>query len=74
MATTSSPIEVTTRYATTVPELSDAWAFVMDRVDAVGASPQIHITPIWVIGRNDEEDYRKFEVVVEGMVEEKEKD
>lgn len=71
------PIEVTTRYATSVNDLADAWAFVMDRLDAVGPDPSVHITPIWTISVRDmdaddegQEWHRRFEVVVEGMVKE----
>jgi hypothetical protein len=75
--TTPRPIEVTTRYATSVNELADAWAFVMDRLDRVGPDPSVTIKPIWTISvrdmDTDDEDQewpRRFEVVVEGMVHE----
>lgn len=71
------PIEVTTRYATTVDTLPDAWAFVMAYLDRVGPDPRITINPIHIIsvqemyddGPNDDW-ARRFEVVVSGMVEE----
>lgn len=74
----SAPIEVTTRYATTVDDLSAAWAFVMDRVDHVGPDPSIEIKPLWAFNiqdmdRPDADTYqppRQFSVVVSGMVEE----
>jgi hypothetical protein len=73
----TAPIEVTTRYATSVNELTDAWAFVMDRLDRVGPDPSVTIKPIWTISvrdvDTDDEDQewpRRFEVVVEGMVHE----
>lgn len=64
----TAPIEVTTRYATSVDELADAWAFVMAHVDKVGADPYIGIKPLWSSG--DDFTQRRFEVVVSGMVEE----
>ena len=74
---TRTPIEVTTRYATTVDDLTAAWAFVMDRIDAVGDSPSVTISPVWTISVSDMGDDepeggypRHFSVVVEGMVEE----
>ena len=66
-----TPVEVTTRYATTVDDLHAAWAFVMARLDSVGPDPSIHISPVWTISSGDDEyQPRRFEVVVEGMVEE----
>ena len=71
------PIEVTTRYATSVDDLPAAWAFVMDRIDSVGPSPTITIKPVWQVSVHDMDapegtDWpRVFEVVVEGMVEER---
>ena len=67
------PVEVTTRYATSVPDLTAAWAFVMGRLDSVGPDPQVSINPIWTISADlpeDEEPPRRFEVVVSGMVHE----
>ena len=29
----TAPIEITTKYATSVDDLPDAWAFVMERLD-----------------------------------------
>lgn len=78
--TSTQPVEVTTRFVTTVDHLADAWAFVMDRIDQVGSDPTVHIKPIWVYGVGDMIDgldgadvsrpSRQFEIVVEGMVEE----
>jgi alkanesulfonate monooxygenase SsuD/methylene tetrahydromethanopterin reductase-like flavin-dependent oxidoreductase (luciferase family) len=70
MTDTRTPVEVTTRYATTVHTLTDAFAFVMDRLDAAGGHPRIAITPFVSIGLDDDEDERAFEVVVEGTTEE----
>lgn len=74
----SAPVEVTTRYATTVEDLPSAWAFVMGHLDALGDDPSIEIKPISTIGVADMQDAfdgretegwrRQFEVVVEGMV------
>lgn len=64
----SAAIEVTTRYATSVDELADAWAFVMAHVDKVGADPYIGIKPLWSSG--DGFTKRRFKVVASGLVEE----
>jgi hypothetical protein len=64
-------VEVTTRYATSVDTLADAWAFIMARLDSVGPDPTIRISPCWTISMGDSNDDvppRHFEVVVEGMV------
>ena len=75
--TTRTPVEVTTRYATTVEGLTAAWAFVMDRIDSVGPDPSITISPVWSISVQDMDREapeggwpRHFSVVVSGMVEE----
>ncbi len=66
---TAEPVEVTTRYATRVRSLTEAWAFVMDRVDAVGPDPRIEITPTWIYGNESIPDgERWFSIVVDGMV------
>lgn len=68
----TSPIEVTTRYATTVDDLPAAWAFVMSHLDSLGDDPSIEINPLWNIGFDDSGDAqspRQFSVVVSGMVE-----
>lgn len=70
----SAPIEVTTRYVTSVETLGEAWAFVMDRIDRVGPEPTVHISPVAIFNMRDiesePEPERRFEVVVEGMVHE----
>lgn len=73
MATDSQkvPVEITTRYATSVDSLTEAWEFVMARVDLVGPHPSIHISPCWHINpfdENPDEAEPHFSVVVEGMV------
>lgn len=70
---TRPPVEVTTRYATTVDGLPAAWAFVMERIDNVGPNPEITISPVWTVSVRDMDDDdtewpRHFSVVVEGMV------
>jgi hypothetical protein len=70
----SSPVEVTTRYVTTVDDLPEAWAFIMGHLDTVGPDPTIQIKPLWIIsagdiGEDQERPPRQFEVLVEGMVE-----
>lgn len=68
----TAPVEVTTRYVTTVDELPDAWAFVMERLDSVGPDPTVIIKPLWIYSPADmDSDHRaprQFEVTVEGMV------
>jgi hypothetical protein len=70
---TTRAVEVTTRYATSVQTLSEAWAFVMERIDSVGPNPSIQIVPLWGFSEEDEnadeDDYtleRWFSVVVSG--------
>lgn len=65
--TEHAPIECTTRYATSVPDLPSAWSAVMGFVDRVGDDPSIEIRPYWRVGEDETE--RRFEVVVSGMVE-----
>ena len=71
----SIPVEVTTRYATTVDDLPAAWAFVMAHLDSVGPDPSVEIKPFWQASvhdiHSDDHDWpRVFEVVVEGTVRE----
>ena len=67
---TANPVEVSTRYATTVDTLADAWAFVMTRLDSVGPDPSIKVSPLWIFTPGDQDPPRRFSVVVEGMVHE----
>jgi len=62
---TPDPVEVTTRYATSVDDLPSAWAFVMEKIDHVGPAPSIEIQPYWEL----EDDSRRFSVVVSGTIE-----
>lgn len=61
-------IEVTTRYATNVESLAEAWAFVMDHVDRVGPDPMVMIKPTWYYAMAPDEGVddgdRWFSVVV----------
>jgi hypothetical protein len=73
---TRTPIERTTRIASTVETLTEAWAFVMEHVDTVGPDPSIKIDPVWSMPGgvilDDEAPWpRHFSVVVSGMVEDK---
>lgn len=75
MSDTRSPVEVTTRYATTVDDLPAAWAFVMAKVDQVGPDPSVEISPVWTISVHEMDHDepaggypRHFSVVVSGMV------
>lgn len=73
MESETRPVEVTTRYVTSVPTLAEAWTFVMDRIDRVGPDPTIEIKPVWIYSMpssTDDESERHFEVVVSGMIEE----
>lgn len=54
---------VSMRYSTQVATLTEAWQFVMGRVDQVGPDPRVSISPVW---RGDDFEIREFEVVVEG--------
>lgn len=72
----AAPVEVTTKYATTVPDLPAAWVFIMSKIDRVGPHPRIGISPVsaaTVQGMLDGADLEwsdAFEVVVQGMIEE----
>lgn len=63
-------IEKTVTYADVVPELADAWSFVMTHLDEVGPDPHITIQPshrVTVVG-DDVDTVRMFGVSVSGMV------
>lgn len=64
----AEPIEVTTKYVTTVDSLPEAWAFVMGRLDGLAGEPSIKINPVW----SSRDDYAaaRFEVTVSAMHEE----
>lgn len=69
------PVEVTTRFAQGgLPDLTAAWAFVMEHVDLVGGDPMIEITPVWSVSVHDMDDLegteypRTYSAVVSGMV------
>lgn len=69
-----SATEVTTKFATTVDELTDAWAFIMEHLADVGDAPNVTITPCWPVSVAEFPDggdvgRRYFEVTVSGMVE-----
>ncbi len=72
MPDTKPPIERTTKYATSVDDLADAWAFIMERLDAVGPDPQITISPIWSFSASsldvEQDPPRRFEVSVSGTI------
>lgn len=68
-------VEVTTNYVTHVAELSDAWAFIMDRVDRLGPDPTIAIVPFWACVVSEDEDgdevheqKRRFQITLSGSV------
>jgi hypothetical protein len=63
-------VAVTTQFAATVPEMPDAWAFVMSHLELCGPDPHVSITPQWVIARSEYVEGmdvpRSFKVVVKG--------
>ena len=65
----TAPVEFTARYATSVPDMTSAWAFVMAYVDQVGPDPSVTILPRWIVSADTDETPREFDVVVSGMVE-----
>ena len=69
------PVEVTTRFVTTVDDMTSAWSFVMDRIEAVGVHPHVEIRPIRILSPVEAMEgltgVDQFEVVVEGMTREK---
>jgi hypothetical protein len=64
----SAPIEVTTRYATSVPDLVASWAFVMAHIDRVGPAPHIEISPVWEPSDIADDHPMHFAVVVDGTI------
>lgn len=68
-----APVEQTVQYATSVASLPEAWTFVMERLNLVGADPHIEIRPVWSAdyGTASSEGSwtRHFEVSVSGTVE-----
>lgn len=77
----AAPVEVTTRYVTTVDDLPSAWRFVMERLDSVGPDPRVLISPVRIMpvgqmidtleGAEESRPVRQFEVLVEGMLHER---
>lgn len=72
MSELTAPIEVTTKYVTSVKTLREAWAFVMEHVDSLGDRPTIQITPKTIYGFDQIADgegsgEELFEVLVSGM-------
>lgn len=72
-----APVEVTTRYATCVATLAEAWTFVMERLDRVGPWPSVQISSrssinvIDAMEGTEDSWTRYFEVVVSGQIHEK---
>jgi hypothetical protein len=48
---TRTPVEVATRYSTTVDDMPTAWAFVMEHIDKLGPEPSVNIYPCWGVDR-----------------------
>lgn len=66
-----SPIERTTKFATTVDSLTSAFEFVMSQLDDVGEWPDIAIVPILMYSDvDDDKPTSIFEVSVSSMKEE----
>jgi hypothetical protein len=61
------PIERTTRYATTVLGLDEAFAFVMGNLERVDDLLEVTIKPVW--SSEDDFESKRFTVVVAGMAE-----
>lgn len=69
-------VEVTIQYETVVDDLTEAWAFIMSRIEKVGPDPSVHIHPAkegpppmlqMLMQGEVREMARKFHVVVEGQ-------
>lgn len=76
---TEKYVEVTLRFDTVVDDLSEAWAFIMSRIERVGPDPEVHILPVkdgpppmlqMVVKGSVEDIPRKFHVVVCGDMKE----
>lgn len=61
------PVERTTRYATTVQTLDEAFAFVMGNLERVDDLLNITISPVW--SSSEDFETKRYSVVVEGMAE-----
>lgn len=81
--TTDKYVEVTLQFETVVDDLTEAWAFIMDRIERVGPDPSVHIHPAkegpppmiqMLVNGEVREATRKFHVVVEGTAREKRTD
>jgi hypothetical protein len=70
---TRTPVEIDTRYSTTVDTMQEAFAFVMEHIDTMGPEPSVHINPCWGVDRdeavNEPEGSVHFHVCVEGTTE-----
>ena len=65
---TRTPIEIVSKYLTTVETMSDAWEFVMEYIDELGDEPTVEIHPCWGVDDDDSETCH-FHVMVEGCIE-----
>lgn len=68
-------VEVSIRYETVVDDITDAWAFIMDKIEKVGPDPSVHIHPasdgpppimVALMGAEQPVTTRRFHVAVEG--------
>jgi len=75
----SKVVEVTIQYETVVDDLTEAWAFIMSRIEKVGPDPSVHIHPAKegpppimaaIMGQTPQPATRRFHVVVEGSQQE----
>jgi len=58
------PVEITTRIAAVVDELSEAWEVVMAALEKVGSAPMIEIRPMTAFSQDPP--VRRFVVAVSG--------
>ncbi len=72
-------VEVSVRYETVVDDITDAWAFIMSRIEKVGPDPSVQINPaseappailLALLGREPQFGPRRFHVAVEGSMKE----
>lgn len=79
-STQARVVEVSIRYETVADDLTEAWAFIMDKIEAVGPDPSVHIHPaadgpppilVALMGAEQPPSTRRFHVVVEGSSQEK---
>lgn len=77
--TTEKYVEVTHQYQTVVDDLTEAWAFIMSKIELCGPNPSVHIHPAQegpppilqaLMGQQVQASDRRFHVLVEGSMKE----